>query len=1019
MKPLKLTLQAFGPFAATETVDFTRFGDSPLFLINGPTGAGKSSLLDAICFALYGHTTGAEREPAQMRCQQAEPGLLTEVTLDFMLGDKHYRIRRMPQQERPKARGEGFTTQQPEAQFWTFDADGNETLLVAKSVNDATHEISERLGLNLEQFRQVMVLPQGKFRELLMADSKAREAIFSQLFQTHIYKRIEEQLKERAAAIRRDAEHYRRQTGSILDEARMESAEALEAARTSLQQQFRAAEQAKKQADEQRIAATKALTQAETLQQNFDELARLQQALTDKQQQAETIRQQREQLQRCETALKLKPRYDDLQREQAEQQRVTQELEQCDADRQKLRATHTEVTRRYGQARTAHAAIDTLKQQLSQLETYKKRTEDLAMARQAAEAAQKTCQSTQSRLKKKQHQRQTLVQQQQTREADIRTLRQQLQVLPDKLNALHRVEQQRQQREELENLHQQFLALQQRQQAARQQFEQASAELEKAATASKQAEYDWHRGQAALLAQELRTGEPCPVCGSREHPAPTGNDAAGNMVTVDQVEEARHRQQQVSGQQRDAEKTLDTVTTELTLKQQSISMLETKLGATAALETASLREQQEQAASEVKNLQQQQASLDELEQQLQAGQQELEQLDAALQPLETQHQSEQQQHQRRQAEVELLAKGLPETWRDLSAIEAEMASLANQVKALNDNLESAEKEQARTTSQLATLNGRHDELATRQIAINEQLQATQSLWRSFLDDSPFADDEAFRQALLTEGQQAQLQQDIAGYETARQKLGGEYEGLQKQLANQQAPDMQAVRAQNEACHSAYQEAERVWRELDQKLGELDAACRQLQQFARQSRELDRAYEVYGALSETVSGQDGDKLSLQRFVLGVLLEDVLLLASERLHRMSRGRYRLFRKEGRAKGNRASGLELEVEDAYSSERRAVATLSGGESFMAALALALGLSDTVQSYAGGIRLDTLFIDEGFGSLDSESLEMAMRTLIDLRSSGRMVGIISHVSELQEQIPQRLDVVSSRRGSRVRMVV
>ncbi len=173
MTPLALTMQAFGPFAAVETIDFAQLGKSPLFLINGPTGAGKSSILDAICFALYGQTTGDERSGTQMRCDQADASLLTEVSLDFYLRGSAYRVRRVPQQERPKARGEGTTTQSAEAQLWTLTATGEEDeCLVARSVSDANTQVQTLLGLDASQFRQVMVLPQGKFRELLLAEAK-------------------------------------------------------------------------------------------------------------------------------------------------------------------------------------------------------------------------------------------------------------------------------------------------------------------------------------------------------------------------------------------------------------------------------------------------------------------------------------------------------------------------------------------------------------------------------------------------------------------------------------------------------------------------------------------------------------------------------------------------------------------------------------------------------------------------------------------------------------------------------
>jgi exonuclease SbcC len=214
------------------------------------------------------------------------------------------------------------------------------------------------------------------------------------------------------------------------------------------------------------------------------------------------------------------------------------------------------------------------------------------------------------------------------------------------------------------------------------------------------------------------------------------------------------------------------------------------------------------------------------------------------------------------------------------------------------------------------------------------------------------------------------------------------------------------------------ETEAHWQTLDKRLGQLQRAEQELQRIEQQCETLEKYYALIGTLSDVANGQTGDKISLQRFVLSVLLDDVLIEASHRLHLMTKGRYQLLRKEARAKGNRASGLELEVEDAYSGKCRPVATLSGGESFLAALSLALGLSDVVQAYSGGIRLDTLFIDEGFGSLDPDSLDLAIRTLIDLQASGRMVGVISHVAELKEQMPLRLDIMPSRAGSHVTLV-
>jgi len=224
MRPLSLTIVAFGPFAAKEHIDFQRFGEHPLFLIEGSTGAGKTSILDAICFALYGETTGAEREAKQMRCDLADPEHLTEVELLFALGEKRYRIRRVPDQQRPKKSGDGFTKQTAEAQLWHVEADGTETVMVAKKVIDATAAVRELTGLEAEQFRQVMVLPQGQFRQLLLAESKDREKIFGKLFQTQSYVRLEAILKEQAAELNRARAAGSQKQETLLEHIGVESA---------------------------------------------------------------------------------------------------------------------------------------------------------------------------------------------------------------------------------------------------------------------------------------------------------------------------------------------------------------------------------------------------------------------------------------------------------------------------------------------------------------------------------------------------------------------------------------------------------------------------------------------------------------------------------------------------------------------------------------------------------------------------------------------------------------------------
>ena len=275
MKPLRLTICAFGPFAGTEQIDFTKLGESPLFLINGPTGSGNTSLIDAICFALYGQTTGDEREASQMRCDAASKGVLTEVTFEFSLADKIYRIRRVPKQLRLKKSGKDQTQQEPEAQLYIIDDDQKETLIVAKKVTEATNEIRRITGLSVEQFRQVMVLPQGKFRELLMASSASREEIFSQLFQTHHYRQIEQRLKDKARAIKNAVTEQNNIRDSILGRVDVENDADLQTELEVSTEQLSAANDRKENLLESVNGANKKLENAKAILADFESLDEL------------------------------------------------------------------------------------------------------------------------------------------------------------------------------------------------------------------------------------------------------------------------------------------------------------------------------------------------------------------------------------------------------------------------------------------------------------------------------------------------------------------------------------------------------------------------------------------------------------------------------------------------------------------------------------------------------------------------------------------------------------------------
>ncbi len=1015
MKPLKLTLQAFGPFAGSEVIDFTELGANPLFLINGPTGAGKSSILDAICFALYGHTTGAERDAAQMRCDHADMAVLTEVSLEFLLGEKRYLIRRVPQQERAKSRGEGTTTQNPEAQLRELDGTEDGRLMVSKSVSDATAQIKELMGLDVEQFRQVMVLPQGKFRELLMADSKEREKIFGQLFQTNIYRRIEERLKAQAAGIKHAVEGHHNEIKGILQTAEVSSEQQVSEEAEALKPQLAKALADKQEADKHQQAAIRNKDKGLALQKRFSELVAKREALGTAQALAPQIEQQQVRLGQAVQAQKIQHHYE-LQSAQANQ--LQQLEEQIKASKEQLAqavAAHKNAADEYSQAKLALDGLDDLKNQHMDLQRYEGLLAQLKQADAALQTNQRAANASRQHVETKQREHQSLLAEQGINQQTANSLAIELEALPTRQATVEALRHKFELRKELEALRKTAAGLSTQVKAAQAALDSQTAEHDQASHTANQTELLWHTGQAALLAKELQQGEPCPVCGSAEHPHPAMQQTGNELVTKEQVDAARHLQQQAFNRLNTGKEEFDRVNNLKTLNTHEGQQLKSSIAEYADKSVADMAEELAAAETLVKQLQAKQVEQQNLNRRATEIQQSLTSAAESLLLLEATAKSDNEALIQVSTQVEQLQLQIPEPYREAGFLAKELNRLSGQIQTITLAATTAEQALAQQKSNVdkteSTLTALNKQLVEAQVQANKALQS----WEGVLQASDFTDVTAFKQALLDDAKQQALKTEIDRYNTEVSTIGAVIEQMESELAEQSAPDIQALEAALIAATELFEQADVAWQKLAERNNLLESVLAKLKKAHEKNEVLEKQYAVMGTLSEVANGQTGDKISLNRFVLSVLLDDVLIQASHRLHIMSKGRYRLVRKEDRAKGNKASGLELEVEDGNTGKTRAVATLSGGESFMAALSLALGLSDVVQSYAGGIKLDALFIDEGFGSLDTESLDAAIRVLIDLQQSGRMIGIISHVSELKEQMALRVDVLSGQAGSRI----
>ncbi|MEZ9197312.1 AAA family ATPase [Shewanella sp. 10N.286.54.B9] len=1021
MRPINLTMSAFGPFSGQQVTDFEALGSHPLFLINGPTGAGKTTLLDAICFALYGKTTGDEREGSQMRCDNANDDLLTEVTFTFALADNQYRIRRVPEQQRAKKSGDGYTVQKPEAQLYKLDADDKEHLLVPSKVSEATAVIEQLTGLDADQFRQVMVLPQGKFRELLMADSKDREKIFSQLFQTQIYRKIEDKLKFKAAAIKGAVRDHRNKRDGMLHNIAVESDEALSNELNNLAPQLAVAAEQKETAKLALIEVNKQFEMAKLLLSDFENLDKLKHVAVELATRKETVDLQQSSLDAGRKALQLKPVLDmslarDTEASQAKHVVAQAQLTQQQAE-SALALSLTQFNSLVElelQLQQTQNEQQQLSQLLPQLQGLDSAQNALVLATNQREQAKQKGVNAKAALDALLAEKQTAQQQLPQLELVAADLVNAQQALSGHSELMERFTHWQKAKSEVEITQTALLAVKAEGQQCRQLFAQAQ-------TQHQTLKLVWHRGQAAILAQQLSSGQPCPVCGSAEHPNLAQSEQ--QLPTEEQLQQAQYAEEQAAEALTQARAKYSGLSTKL---QEQIKVadelkqrIEQTVADSAVLSAEHLSEQQQALKKQVEAASHATQQLATLREQLQTWQVKEQTLRAALDTERELYQGVQTQVATLQGQLEQLLAAIPEQYRTVdllnSAIAQSNQKFAKQQQAINAiRLSHTNALEQDASAKAAMAGAEANLLQTTELAENAKISLSEQLI-----SSGFSEQQALMQAMLPEAQLQQLAAEINQYQQDCVANQANLAQLHEKLQQQSKPELEDIAAQMNRLQTEQQQAEQEWQVLQGRVTQLKQTQELLNDADSQAKQLEDEYAIVGTLADVANGQTGNKVSLQRFVLSVLLDDVLLEASERLQLMSKGRYRLIRKEERAKGNKASGLELEVEDAYTSKVRPVATLSGGESFMAALSMALGLSNVVQAYAGGIKLDTLFIDEGFGSLDQDSLDLAVRTLMDLQSAGRMIGVISHVSEMKEQIGTRIDITKSAVGSEISIVL
>ncbi|VDG32095.1 SMC family ATPase [Lactobacillus sp.] [Lactiplantibacillus mudanjiangensis] len=1034
MRPLTLTLDYFGPYRH-QTIDFTKFNDFPVFLISGKTGAGKTTIFDAMCFALFGGTSGGDREVKQMRSDFATDDENTQVSFTFEHQQRTYEIVREPEQIIAKKRGTGTHKQIAKVSLTVFDEAGQEIEQFVK-VNAVQNYIRDLLQLTREQFAQIVLLPQGQFRQFLMANSDDKEKVLRDIFGTRLYSRwslqLRQQLKQAQAtnaAATQTLQTYQHQltwadlsaddAAALAPQAAVDQKMIEQAAQTQQQSELAIALKTAKTALEKAQADEQA---GKALEQQQIELTRLQEEQHQLMAQAPTIDQQRDQIATLEWAQQLAPTLKQLTSAQtqvtqqtATQQQLATKMAQVTAALQDAQVTIKQYQAQADGASERQTLITTLTtaqavyEQVAQTQAALQRAEIVAQqaqalpAKLAAQIDQLTTQQT------------TLTQ----TSATLPTLLKQAAQLTSRAR-------------DLEAVTTQVAAVVQQQQVVAKQKAAVQAQATMVTTQTIQAQQalahyqqldsDWAQAQIAILSQRLKPGTPCPVCGATSHPQPASTSAV--TITEDDLKTAQTDSTAAAAQQAAAESQLTSLTTQYEAGQAQLQELMATLKTVATDKLALTCTTLSQVRADLAQIQTQVATDQATNQTAQTvAQQAHDQLPALAQQLTDLTKQQQQatdQVTTAQQKVVQLKQQLADQQARLSPEFATLAELQTHLQHLKQAQQQYEQGHADAQATQQQLSEQQAALKAQQTSTAQYLttaQTTVTETMATLTTAMQAQWEAVDLDRLTtlvnqNDQLAQLRQQVQTYEQRTAQLAGQLAAIQKNIGDQPAPDLAQLAAATQAASATATQVEQQYYDLTQQLQHNQQLVQQMQATLAQVKTQQADLAQLAELSAVANGTGQQKLSLERFVLQTYLQKVLIVANPRLQQLTGGRYQFQLEAAVGTHRNGTGLEINVYDDNAGKVRSVHTLSGGESFIAALSLALALAEVIQAQAGGIKIDALFIDEGFGSLDEEALAMAMEALQTVEGQSRMIGIISHVSELEEQLPAQLQVIPNGNG-------
>lgn len=922
MRPLKLRISAFGPYAGVTEFDFEKLGTSGLYLITGDTGAGKTTIFDAITYALYGEPSGNNRETSMLRSKYADDSTPTEVELTFNYYGKEYTVRRNPEYERASKRGGGTTKQIAGAEF--VYPDGK----IVTKTTEVTKAVESVIGIDRNQFCQIAMIAQGDFMKLLTAKTDERIKIFRHIFKTELYSKLQDELKGKVSKLKANCEKIERDIETHIGYIQCEdSSEYFDAVNNVkelpptedviglIEKLIESDEKKEKELEEKKRETTKALKE---INRTLDKAEALIKAKEDKKEAEEERTRLENEKEEAQSSLKAaekdKPQIDINKKLVGEIGATLDDYDELDT---KVEASN-EI------ANFIEALENEIEETKKEIESIEAEIEALAKEEKDLQTAGEAKQKFENELSRKQD-----------KKKELEKLKKDVESLREKENAYSKA---------VEDYNNKSAAAS----AAKDKYE-----------ANNKAYLD---AQAGILADTLENGVPCPVCGSTEHPkraikpenAPTEDELKALKEAAEDADSKAVAASKTAGELKGA---LDTLKDLVDKKKASllgecgdedvVSVIEEKI--------ETLEREVEELQSKIDDEEEKAARKTKIEDQLPGKREELDKKKKELQNSEKEKTAKVTENEGLKERIKELHNKL--TFASKADAEEEIEALKEKTDQLEKAIEAAQNELNRCNLALKANETKMEE-------IEKRLSGAEDL-------------------------------DVENAEKEKGDKDAELEGIDEEMKK---------------VHTRLSANEKALRNIQDNFKKLAAA--------------EKEYSWVNALSETangnISGKGKEKVQLETYIQMNYFDRIVARASVRFMVMSDGKYDLVRRKESTDNRRQFGLDLDVIDHYNGNQRSVKSLSGGESFMAALALALGLSDEIQSSAGGIKLDTMFVDEGFGSLDSELLPSVIKALDYKSDSNRLVGIISHVDSLKQKIGNQIVVTKDKTGgSRAEIVV